>query len=104
MENADRAKIFLVGVACVGKTAIGAVLAKKLGCAFFDLDVEIEKHFGKPIARLRSEALMPRTFRKDFAAVVLKKLIQSEANSPFVMALFSSGLLTSKRSFIHWCS
>ena len=46
-------KIFITGVACVGKTTIGARLAALLGYQFFDLDIEIERFFGAPIARLR---------------------------------------------------
>ena len=88
-------KVFLAGVSCVGKTAIGAVLAQKLGCPFFDLDVEIEKYFGKPIERLRSETLTPNSFRRQFASVVLTKLLQSEQTSGFVMALLPSGLMDS---------
>ena len=34
-------RVFLTGVACVGKTAIGAKLAGFRGCRFFDLDTEI---------------------------------------------------------------
>jgi shikimate kinase len=36
-------KVFLAGVSCVGKTAIGTSLAARLGCPFLDLDREIEK-------------------------------------------------------------
>jgi shikimate kinase len=35
-------RIFLAGVGCLGKTAVGAKLADLLGYPFFDLDVEIE--------------------------------------------------------------
>jgi shikimate kinase len=35
-------RIFLTGVACVGKTTIGAKLADLLHYQFFGLDVEIE--------------------------------------------------------------
>jgi len=39
-------RCLLVGVSCVGKTTIGRLLARRLGCPFFDLDEEIERHFG----------------------------------------------------------
>jgi shikimate kinase len=45
-------RIFLAGVSCVGKTTIGAKLADRLGCRFFDLDAEIEGFFGTPIEHL----------------------------------------------------
>ncbi len=88
-------KIFIAGVSCVGKTSIGACLAGRLGCAFYDLDTEIETHFGRPIARLRAETLTPRSFRSECATVVLKKLIGVAPESGFVMALMPSGLMDS---------
>lgn len=42
-------KVFLVGVSCVGKSAIGALLAKKLNYNFYDLDDEIESFFDTSI-------------------------------------------------------
>src|SRR5215468_6525135 len=39
-------RIFLAGVSCVGKTAIGARLAGLLQFGFFDLDIETERFFG----------------------------------------------------------
>ena len=86
-------KVFLAGIGCVGKTAVGVCLAQRLGCTFYDLDIEIEKHFGKPIERLRAEMPTPHRFRKQFASVVLANLIESAQNTPFVMALFPSGLM-----------
>jgi len=85
--------VFLAGIGCVGKTAIGMCLAQRLGCTFYDLDIEIEKHFGKPLDRLRAEALTPYSFRKQFASVVLAKLVESEQNTSLVMALFPSGFM-----------
>jgi shikimate kinase len=87
-------RVFLAGVGCVGKTAIGARLAKRLDCPFHDLDSEVERHFGKPIERLRAEAPSPHSFRRQFASVVLANLLQS-AGSDFVMALTPSGLMDS---------
>ncbi|NWH05833.1 shikimate kinase [Desulfobacter latus] len=42
-------KVFLVGVGCVGKSTIGALLAKKLNYSFYDLDDEIESFFNTSI-------------------------------------------------------
>jgi len=86
-------KVFLGGVACVGKTAIGECLSHRLGCSFFDLDKEIEKRIGKPIERLKAEALTPYSFRKQFASVVLNTLLEVEPQPDFVMALMPSGLM-----------
>ena len=84
-------KVCLAGVSCVGKTAIGARLAERLACPFYDLDREIETHFGKPLAQLKRQARTAQLFRKRFASTVLAKLV--EADGDFVMALPPSGLM-----------
>ena len=38
-------RLFIVGVSCVGKTAIGLKLSELIGYHFFDLDDEIEAFF-----------------------------------------------------------
>ncbi len=48
--------IALIGFMGTGKTAVGRVLAKKLGKEFIELDAVIEKKAGKPI---------PEIFRQD---------------------------------------
>jgi shikimate kinase len=88
-------KVFLAGVGCVGKTAVGTCLAKRLGCCFYDLDREIEKRFGRPVGRLWAETLTPYSYRKRFASVALKELLRAESDSSFVMALLPSGLMDS---------
>ncbi len=35
-------KVLLFGVTCVGKTTVGALLSKRLGWAFYDLDAEVK--------------------------------------------------------------
>jgi len=55
-------RIFLAGVSCVGKTAIGARVAGLLGFRFFDLDIELERFFGMSIERLRNRHLTPAWF------------------------------------------
>jgi shikimate kinase len=88
-------KVFLAGVGCVGKTAIGERLAARLGCPFYDLDREVERHFGQPIERLKSQVLAEHSYRKRFASVVLKRLVQTGQDSAFVVALPPSGLMDS---------
>ena len=88
-------KVFLAGVSCVGKTTIGACVAARLGCSFYDLDREIENHFGKPLAQLKTQAHTGHSFRSRFASVALKKLVQAEQNTDFVIALPPSGLMDS---------
>jgi len=50
-------RVSLVGVSCVGTTTIGRILADRRGCPFFDLDEEVERHFGLSIERLQARFL-----------------------------------------------
>jgi len=51
-------RVSLVGVSCVGTTPIGRILADRRGWSFFDLDDEIERHFGTSIERLQAGSLL----------------------------------------------
>src|ERR1700747_756408 len=85
-------RIFLTGVACVGKTTIGAKFADLLGYQFFDLDHEIESFFETPIERLRNRYLTMYSFRADASQALIHLLARKEsANS--VIALPPSGLM-----------
>jgi shikimate kinase len=86
-------RIFLAGVSCVGKTTIGAKLADRLGCRFFDLDAEIEGFFGTPIDRLMKRHLTMNTFRNT-AAQALKHTLSLDDSANCVIALPPSGLLS----------
>ena len=44
--------IIIIGMAGVGKTTVGKLLAEKLGMAFFDLDKNIEIRCGVEISRI----------------------------------------------------
>ena len=85
-------RIFLAGVSCVGKTAMGAQLAGLLEYRFFDLDVETERFFGMSIERLRNRHLTSHDFRL-VEAQVLKKVLSREDSYNCVIALPPSGLL-----------
>jgi len=82
-------RVLLVGVGCVGKTTIGAILAQRIGCPFFDLDAEIERHFGTSVERLQARFLTDYSYRKE-CAVVLKQVAGD--NPDCVIALPPSGL------------
>jgi shikimate kinase len=85
-------RIFITGVSCVGKTSIGAILASRLGCRFYDLDKEIEGFFKTSIARLREKYLTSESFRHE-AAKVLTHILETTESQNFVMALPPSGLM-----------
>ena len=46
------AKVYLVGMMGSGKTTVGALLAKRLGWPFFDLDAEVERTAGKSVGAI----------------------------------------------------
>jgi shikimate kinase len=85
-------RIFLAGVSCVGKTAIGARLAGLLEFRFFDLDIETERFFGMSIERLRNRHLTSHGFRLA-RSQALKHVLSREDSYNCVIALPPSGLL-----------
>jgi shikimate kinase len=87
-------RIFLTGVACVGKTTIGEKLAALLGYPFFDLDAEIESYFGTSIERLQNRYLTMHSYRKE-ASKALGQLLSRETSRDWVIALPPSGLMDS---------
>jgi len=82
-------QVSLVGVSCVGTTTIGRILADRRGWPFFDLDEEIERHFGLSIGRLQARFLTGYSYRKECAAV-LERI--ATATQDCVIALPASGL------------
>lgn len=85
-------RIFLTGVSCVGKTAIGRRLAELMDLNFFDLDVEIERFFNMSIERLQQKYWTPHDFRRE-AAKALTHLLNKPESQRSVIALPPSGLM-----------
>jgi shikimate kinase len=81
--------IYLVGIACVGKTTIGRLLAQNIGYTFFDLDEEIQKYYKRPIERIQDDCLTMNDYRQK-ASVVLDNLLSTSTKS--VIAGTPSGL------------
>jgi shikimate kinase len=84
-------KVLLTGVACVGKSTIGAELASLLGLPFFDLDTEVEAFYGASIPRLQARWLTMNNYRRK-ACQVLKDLLSRPNTPQCVIALPASGL------------
>ncbi|MBN2054332.1 hypothetical protein JW905_05385 [bacterium] len=91
-------RILLAGVACVGKSTVGDILARRLGYAFFDLDVEVEKQYETSIERLRHLHMSTASFRRA-CAVVLKRILAAEPVC--VIALPPTGLRKPYLGVIH---
>ena len=85
-------RVFLAGVSCVGKSAIGSSLAELLGVEFFDLDDEIEVFFGASIERLQQRFLTMDSYRKE-AAKALVNVLERQGSADCVIALPPSGLM-----------
>lgn len=81
--------IYLVGISCIGKTTIGKLLADKIDYSFYDLDVEIQDYYKKPIERIQDECLSMNGYREK-ASLVLDKLLSKNIDS--VIAGTPSGL------------
>jgi shikimate kinase len=87
-------RVSLVGVSCVGTTTIGRILADRRGWPFFDLDDQIERHFGISIERLQARFLTSYDYRKE-SAVVLERI--ATASPDCVIALPPDRKITSRK-------
>jgi len=85
-------KIFIAGVSCVGKTAIGSNLAKLLDYQFYDFNFEVEKYYGMAIERLQEKYQSMDMFRQK-ASVVLRHILATDECNNAVIALPPSGLM-----------
>ena len=52
MTERHRPAIVLIGYMCVGKTTIGRLLARQLGCTFYDLDWYIEERYHTTVPQI----------------------------------------------------
>lgn len=84
-------RIFLTGVACVGKTTIGAKLGGLLSCTFYDLDAETEMFHNSSIEHLQKRFLTGYSFRVEAAKALVHALDRDESQN-CVIALPPSGL------------
>lgn len=85
-------RLFVTGVACVGKTTIGRRAADLMCLTFFDLDHEVETFFNATIERLRARFLTPYSYRNEAAKALLHVMARPESLHS-VIALPPSGLM-----------
>jgi len=85
-------KIFLAGVSCVGKTAVGTDLAKLLNRKFIDFDDTVEKYYGMAIEHLQEKYLTMDIFRQK-ASIALLSVLSRNENKNAVIALPPNGLM-----------
>jgi shikimate kinase len=84
-------RVLLTGVACVGKSTIGAELARLLRIPFFDLDKEVEAFYQESIPRLQARFVNMSNYRGK-ACRVLKEILGRPEATDCVIALPPSGL------------
>lgn len=72
--------LYIVGISCVGKSTIGKMLAEKIGFSFFDLDIEIQDYYKKPIEIIQDECFSMIGYRQK-ASVVLDSLFAKNIDS-----------------------
>lgn len=84
-------RVLLTGVACVGKSTIGAELARLLKVRFFDLDTEVEAFYQESLPRLQARCFTKSNYRRKVCHVLKDILAQPEATES-VIALPPSGL------------
>jgi shikimate kinase len=73
--------LYLVGMPGSGKSMVGGELADRLGVPFVDLDDEIEREVGTPIATIFAEEGEP-----SFRALEAAALTKAASNDPSVVA------------------
>lgn len=89
--------LYLVGFMASGKTTIGRLLADHLGWPLYDVDAEIEKREGVPIARLFEER-GERAFRDLETEMIRKRVHLIQAGMPCVVVL-GGGAFVQPRNF-----
>jgi shikimate kinase len=85
--------LFLVGFMGCGKSTVGRALSGELGWSFFDLDDEIERREGLPIAEIfemRGEA----SFREAETAALRERVKAVQTGRPQVISLGGGTFLT----------
>ena len=85
-------RLFVTGVACVGKSTIGRRAADLMGLTFFDLDHEVETFFKTSIERLQARFLTSHSYSNEAAKALLDVLARPESLHS-VIALPPSGLM-----------
>ena len=80
-------KILLFGISNVGKSTIGAMLAKKLGYSFYDLDEEIKKEFQMTLEEFVHTGNL--CWRDQKRGRIIKKILAQEENMVFAISPIS---------------
>jgi len=83
-------RIIIVGIACVGKSTVGELVARKHGLTFIDFDFEIEKRTKRRITALKNHFMNEHSFR-DYVSPVLRDVL-NEYPKQLVVAMPPGGM------------
>lgn len=83
-------RILLVGVACIGKSTIGKLLAEKFGYKFFDFDFEVEERMGEYITSIKNRTFNEHGYREEVKHILRDILL--EHKDDIVIAMPPGGL------------
>jgi len=83
-------RIALFGIACVGKSTIGELLADMLGYTFIDFDNEVKVRMGIYVSRLMMDSFNDYAYRQKVKHILPR--ILREYNDNIVIAMPPSGL------------
>ena len=78
-------RIYIVGVACVGKSTIGEAVAKKLGYRFIDFDFEVEGRMGEHISTIKNRHFNEHGYRDEVQHILKDILKEYKDNVVIVM-------------------
>ena len=94
-DRADRARrIALVGLRGAGKSTLGRMLARQLGCPFIELDRVVEQDYGASIPDI-IEMAGTATFRRHERAALAKVIAEHEA----AVITTAGGIVSDRESY-----
>ena len=81
-------RIALIGVACVGKSTIGALLAEKWDYTFIDFDDEVKTRMKISISRLMEKCFNDYAYRQKVKHILPQILLENKDNIVIAMPPF----------------
>ena len=81
-------RIALIGVACVGKSTIGELLAGKWGYTFIDFDQEVKARMNTSISKLMEKCFNDYEYRQKVKHILPQILLENKDNMVIAMPPF----------------
>jgi shikimate kinase len=106
-KNATAGNVYLVGLMGAGKTSVGKLLARRLGKAFYDCDLEIERATGvrvPVIFEIEGEPGFRARERKVLAELVHRSPVVLATGGGVVLAEQNRKLLKENGTVVYLCA